>query len=575
MLLGLLLLGVGLILVLAPAGLGLAGWLMQLWPLFLICAGVVRVMGFAVERKPRSPLMGMLLIIIGVLFLVARFQPGLNALQVYGRYWVLLLIVFASVELVRYYSHKPTDAFQPRVLTPIRVIVILLIVVTGVLANRAANNPSVLSAMRLPGFLSGIRDSVVGNAYAFTDQPIISSEVHPGMKVSVNNSYGSVRISGGAPAVKATLVKGVRGWSEDEARKIADRIHLVVKQAPDGLMISTNRDEMTEQFTTDVQVEVPTFASVSVVDSYGSVTANGIGALTANASYGQVDVGGVRGDVSLSLSYSDVSATNIDGDLSITGAKRARISNLSGGLELTGTGGAVDLKDISGTIRVNAPFSRIVAQGLEQSAELKTDHASVDVANAADLVIDAPHSDVRVKSADGDVRISASNGNIQLASIGGDLEVKAEQCSVSADDVRSNVAIETSHGEVTVKNFLESVRVATSFRDVTLIAANEPAGNIEVQNNHGQIKLLLPSTSQFQLDAQSSNGQILPVGFGQLEKKVRESLVASLGLDGPTIKLRTSYKNIIIQASGSRQTQASTVVIKPFDRIHLVAGVNV
>src|SRR5262245_28804667 len=89
---------------------------MQLWPVFLICAGVVRVMGFAVERKPRSPLIGMLLIIVGVLFLAARFQPGLNALQIYGRYWVLLLLVFASVDLVRYYSHRHTDVPPPEFL---------------------------------------------------------------------------------------------------------------------------------------------------------------------------------------------------------------------------------------------------------------------------------------------------------------------------------------------------------------------------------------------------------------------------------------------------------------------------
>lgn len=560
LLLGLLLLGIGLVLVLAPAGSGLAGWLMQLWPVFLICAGVVRVMGFAVERKPRSPLIGMLLIVVGVLFLAARFQPSLNALQVYGRYWVLLLIVFGSVELVRYYSHRQTEGPPPRVFTPIRVIVVLLIVVTGVLASRAANNSAVLSALRLPGFLSGLRDSVVGNAYAFTDQPIINTDVRPGMRVSVNNGYGSVKISGGASAVKATLVKGVRGWSEDEARKIADRIHLIVNQSPEGLTIGTNRDEVNEQFTTDIQIDLPAYAVVSVVDSYGAVTAGGIQGLIVKASYGQAEVSGVRGDVNLSLSYSDVTASNIDGDLTINGAKRARISNLSGGLDLNATGGAVDLREISGPIRVSAPFSRIVAQGLDQRAELKTEHASVEVTRAAELVIEAPHSDVRLKNIDGDVKISSSNSNIQLASISGDVEVHAEQSSVSADDVRSNVTIETSHGDVTVKNFLESIRVETSYRDVTLISAEEPAGNIEVQNNHGQIKLIMPPSSRFQLDAQSANGQILPVGFSQFEKKVRESLVGTLGLDGPTIKLRTSYKNIIIQASAPRQTQASRVV---------------
>ena len=564
MLLGLLLLATGIVLVLAPAGSGIAGWLMQLWPVFLICAGVVRVMGFAVERKPRSPLVGMLLIIVGVLFLAARFQPGLNALQVYGRYWVLLLVVFASVELVRYYSHRHTDGPPPRVFTPMRGLVVLLIVVTGVFASRVANKPSLLSALRLPGFLSGLRDSVVGEAYAFTDQPVINNDIKPGMIVSVNNSYGSVKITGGGSTVRATLAKGIRGWSQEDARKIADRIHLVVNQTADGLTITTNRDQVNEQFTTDIQIEVPSYIGVSITDSYGSVTASGIqGGLTAKVSYGQADLTGIKGDVNLALSYCEVTASNIEGDLAVTGAKRARISNVAGAVELTAStasNGLVELRDISGPVRVNAPFCRIVAQGLDQPAELNTEHASVDVSRAANLVIDAPHSDVRAKNINGDLRVLSSNSNLQLSSIAGELEVRAEQCSVSAEDVKGGVAIETTHGDVVVKNFFEDVRVETSYRDVTLTTAVEPAGDIDVQNNHGQIKLVLPQSSRFHLDAESANGQIQPIGFSQLQQKARNSLVSELGLDGPTIKLRTSYKNIIIQASTARQTQANALV---------------
>jgi DUF4097 and DUF4098 domain-containing protein YvlB len=520
-------------------------------------------MGFAVERKPRSPLVGMLLIIVGVLFLAARFQPGLNALQVYGRYWVLLLLVFASVELVRYYSHQHIEGPPPRVFTPMRVIVVLLIVVTGVFAGRVANKPSLLSALRLPGFLNGLRDSVVGEAYAFTDQPVISNDIRPGMTVSVHNSYGSVKITGGSSTVRATLVKSVRSWSQEDARKIADRIRLVVSQTPDGLTITTNREQLNEQFTTDIQIETPSYLAVLVTDSYGSVSASAIqGGLTAKASYGQATLNGIKGDVNLALSYCDVDASNIEGDLTVTGAKRAQISNITGTVELTtgaASNGLVELQNISGPVRVSAPFCRIVAQGLVQIAQLKTEHASVDVSRSADLVIDAPHSDVHAKNIDGDLRVSSSNSNLQLSNISGELEVHGEHCSVTADDVKGDVAIDTTLGAVIVKNFSEGVRVETSYRDVTLTSGVEPAGDIDIQNDHGQIKLVLPSSSRFHLDAESSNGQIQPIGFGQFEQKTRNSLVSQLGLDGPLIKLRTSYKNIIIQASAARQAQANAL----------------
>src|SRR5262249_29354017 len=240
LLLGLLLLGTGVVLVLAPAGSGVAGWLMQLWPVFLICAGVVRVMGFAVERKPRSPLIGMLLIIVGVLFLAARFQPGLNALQIYGRYWVLLLLVFASVELVRYYSHRHTEGPRLRVFAPVRVVVVCLIVITGVFASRVANSPSVLSALRLQGLLGGLRDSVVGQSYSFTDPPVISTDVKPGMVVSVNNSYGSLKVTGGGSAGKATPLKGKRSSREKEPPQTQDPIRTLCTPTPHATTLPTS-----------------------------------------------------------------------------------------------------------------------------------------------------------------------------------------------------------------------------------------------------------------------------------------------------------------------------------------------
>jgi DUF4097 and DUF4098 domain-containing protein YvlB len=517
-------------------------------------------MGFAVERKPRSPLVGMLLIIVGLLFLVARFQPGLNALQVYGQFWVLLLVVYASVELVRYYSHRQTEGPPPRVFTPLRVLVVLLIVFTGVLANHAASKPSVLSALRLPAFLSGLRDSVVGETYAFTDQQVVSNDIRRGMKVTINNSYGDVKVTGGGSALRATLVKGVRGWSQDDARKVADRIRLLVNQSGDELTITTNRDQVEGQFQTDLQVDLPSYASVSITDSYGSIAATGIQeGLTAKASYGQAELNGIKGDVNLALNYYDITASNLDGDLTVTGARNARISNIAGSLNLSGSNGAVDLREISGEVHVDTPFSRIVAQGIDQAAELKTEHRSVDVSRAEDVTVNAPHSDVHARNISGDLRVLSSNSSIQLSSITGDLQIDAEQCSVSAEDVHGAIVIKTSHGDVAVKNFYEGVRVETSYRDVTLQAAGDPAGDIVVQNNHGQIKLVLPQSSQFRLDAQSASGQIQPIGFGELGEKVRDSLIAALGSEGPSIKLRTSYKNIIIQASSARQGQASSL----------------
>ena len=566
LLIGLLLVAAGVTFAFLPLGGGLTGrvWtsfltaMMWLWPLFLVCMGIVRVMGFAVERKPRSPLGGTLLISIGVLFLASRFHSDLNGLRVYGRYWLVLLAIFAAVELLRYYSHRHAEGAPPRMFTAGRLIVIGLIVGTGVLANRVAGtNPSLLSSLKLPGVLGGIRDSVVGETFTFTDAPITAQEIRPGARIAVSNSFGNVTVTPGQ-IMRATLSKGVRAWNEQDARQVADKIHLVVNQNADSVTISTNRDQFNQQFSTNIQLEVPASVLLTITGSYGTINATGTrGPLAIKSSYGTAIVSNLVGDLSLDLTYSDITASNVNGNLIATGAKHARINGISGSVDVSASNGSVDLRNVSGEVQVDAPFSRIVAADLGETAQLRTQHASVQVSRAADLIVVAPHSDVRADNIRGDLQVSSSNSDIQLRAISGGVTISAERSSVNADDVRGPVEVETSHGNVVVKNFYEGVDVRTSYRDVTLVAAGHPADDIKVDNDHGEIRLVLPESSEFVLDASSDSGQVKQVGFGTIAQKGRDALRVVLGSDGPTITLHTSFKNITIQASEARQAVAT------------------
>jgi hypothetical protein len=147
--LGLVLITAGLLFLLAQSSEGLAVWMMQLWPVFLILAGLTRIACFAIERKPRYPADGMVLIGIGIFILAGRVNPELNALQVYGRYWIFLLMLFAGVEVVRFYSHRAAYGRQPRMISLWRIAVVLIIIVTGVAANRIGNNRSLIDRLRM------------------------------------------------------------------------------------------------------------------------------------------------------------------------------------------------------------------------------------------------------------------------------------------------------------------------------------------------------------------------------------------------------------------------------------------
>jgi uncharacterized membrane protein HdeD (DUF308 family) len=566
---GVMLVLAGVVFIAATSGIAAAKWLLGLWPLFAIIAGVAGVMGFAVERKPKSPVGGMLLIFFGVLFFAGRFHSNLNALQIYGRYWLVLLFIYASVELIRFYSHRQNEGAPPRLFSFGKLFMVMLIVGSGVVANRVAvNNPSVLASLKLPAFFSSVRDSVIGERYTFTDEAIPISGIKPNTTLTINNSKGNVQINGGATTPRAYLVKDVRAWKKDDALEISDKIKLLINQAPDGsLTISTNRDEINNEinheFNTHIQIDVPANLNVTVTNSYGTVTASHIqGGVTVKSSYGRVEANDI-GNANFNLNLSEVNGTTINGSVTVTGAKSIKLADVKGSVTANANNGSVDLRRVSGIVKIESSYRNITLQDLQESATIKTNHGNVQINNAANVNITAPFTEINASNIKGDLQIESSNDEIRATSVSGDIIIKADRADITAEDILGDVNISNAHGEVSVKNFHQGVTVESTYRDILLTTSEAIVGEINVQNSHGEIRMVLPSAGSFHLDAESEKGQVKAKGFDDFFQMNKSSMNFVKGTNGPLIKLRTTYRDIIVQASGLRQAQTNGVVKPP------------
>jgi DUF4097 and DUF4098 domain-containing protein YvlB/uncharacterized membrane protein HdeD (DUF308 family) len=554
----------GLVFFAATSGMFAAKWLLGLWPLFALIAGVAAVMGFAVERRPRSPLSGMLLIFIGVLFFAGRVHSDLNPLQIYGRYWIVLLAIFAVIELIRYYSHRQTDGKLPRLFSFGKVLMLSFIVGSGVVANQASKNPQVPGALQLPKFLDDLRVSIVGDNYSFSDESVALPNITPSSKVIVNNGFGYVKIVGVNSSPKATLVKDVRAWSRDEAQRIADQIQIKIDKNSDGsFVITTNRSEVDGKFKTNIELQLPVSSNISINNTYGAISAQNIQSdLTVKSSYGNVDAVEVKGDISLELKNSDVKASVIDGEVKINGAKNVRLNKITGNVHLNAQRGTLELNDITGELDVEAPSSDIKIENTKEGVSVKTEHGSVKLANTGSADILAPHSEVEVTDINGDVKIESNHKTIKASRVKGITIINVEHADVIADNLQGAVNIETSHGEVSVKNFSEKIDIKTSFQDVQLSPATDFDGNISVENSRGDIELVLPQSANYRLDAKSEGGRVRTYGLDTSQANKERNHI-EFGNGQSEIKLRTSFNNIIIRANGSRQAKATNSVNGP------------
>jgi DUF4097 and DUF4098 domain-containing protein YvlB len=582
----------GIVLLVAHPTVGLAQFALRFWPLFLILAGLVRLAGFALERKPRSGFGGGVLLAAGCILLLGSLRSELTLIEIYARYWLILVAVVAAIHLVRFYSHRPRYGPPPSMFSPVGMVLTALIVGSGIAAHWIAiNKPGVVSGSGLTNLFHDFRAELAPRTFSFTDPPYVVSALAPAPAIAIDNKYGAIRLIGGGSGLQVTLTKVVNASTDVDAKQIADHIRVVVNRTnsdgTDRFLITPSCDEAGTAFTADLAIQVPDAASVSVTTGNGNVSASGTqGPLTINAQggaqVGLVDVNGVRGNVTMSLTSEDVHTSAIDGDLRMTGARQVKVAGVTGALAIAGAvTGDIDVRDIKGQAAVDAPFCRIKAQNLAGSAQLKSRHAAVDVFRAADVTVDAPECDVRIDSITGNLDVSSSNNSIKVHSVLGSMNVNASRCSVTADSVQGPVTVTTSFAAVSIKNFGQSVRVRSNNGPVSLSAGKELAGAVDVETNHGEIWLALPASSQFEFDGESEGGRVRSKGFSVVQYNAAPGipgaqgapgsgssarpdhhLTFALGSGGPKVVLKTSHGDIVLEGRGREHVTSAQALPK-------------
>jgi len=553
---GILLVAGGVALLIVPRSVGLAVWLERLWPMFLILAGLLSVAGFAIERRPRSPLGGALLVAVGSLLLVGRIDSHSDPVRTYGRYWILVLGIYSLAELLRFYSHRQGEGKQPKLFSIPKLIMVLLITGTGILSNRVAGKTQSLLAMaKIPSNLAILSDSGGPNSYSFEDPPTVT-DTGDARTATITNYGGDISLVGGSGALRVTLTKAVTAPGETEARNLADQIKLVVERTPDGIRIGTNRDRVTGDFKTNLKIEIPRGLAIAVSNSSGSVSlSRADGPLTINAIGGPVSVAQIAGNVDVSLDgSSSLDASNVGGNLSAERVKNAKITNIGGALDLKGGNGALDLRDVRGPVKLEASSSKIRATNLIDNSTIRSGASTIDVIRAASLAIVGTGTSIRAQQVSGDLKISSSDGSVRLASIQGDLTLSASHSSVVIDGLNGEARVQASYAPVDLKNFRGSAIIENSYDRIS-IAPGDALADIQAKNNHGDIRMALPKSGEFQLSAEAAPGSIrCPTLYGGPNMNGPAANL-EFGSSGPRIVLTTVQGDIVLEQSGFRRRQ--------------------
>ena len=446
-------------------------------------------------RQRSSIFGGLLLILLGVLFLLARFNPDLRMWHLFWRYWPVLIILWGIAKLVDNVSAHHAGQTRPPLLSGGEAALLILVVL-------------VLAGM---GIYSRVREKMPDlnlNVDLFDHKATQNQEVSPksipaGSHVTVTTGRGSITVHvGDGNDLRVNVNETAVADTDSAAESRLKSVKVVIEKNGDGYLVHpVNSSDSGEEVTADLDVTLPAKISLTANTNHGDINISGVsGAVTAATQHGDIEIHDAGSDVTAQLQSGD-----------------ARISNVSGNLRVTGHGNELEVNDVAG----DATFAGEFFGPIRVRNVTKTTHYASE---KADLTL------VHMTG-----RLELDSGEIDVSDVGGAAKLTTHDKDMEVENVDGRLDIVDTHG---------SIKVSYS---------QPPRADINIANESGEVDLTLPSESKFQISAVSSSGEVQSDFDDSTLKLDNENgmgrLSGSVGAQGPKISIATSYGTIYVRKS--------------------------
>ncbi|HTU35138.1 MAG TPA: DUF4097 family beta strand repeat-containing protein [Candidatus Acidoferrum sp.] len=446
-----------------------------------------------VPPPPRPPqrksiFAGLLLIVLGVLFLLFRFDPELHLATLIWRYWTVIIIVWGVAKLADHLMARGTGERTP--------------ILTG---GEAALLVVVLFCSAGLGVVDHLRHrhDLQFNFHPFSDRysesdALPARKIPPNAHVTIQTDRGNIMVhAGGGDELRVTVNKSASDPNRSAAEDRMADVRTVIEQTDNGFSVHPlNQQDWEGSVDADLDVQLPKTAVVTASTGHGDVNISGFSsAVQASVSNGDIDVHDAASNVSATINSGNV-----------------RISDIQGNVSLSGHGGEVDVSDVSGDANLNGEFyGPIRVRNISQTTHFSSSRSNMILTHLAG-------------------RLELDSGDVQLSNVAGAVKVATQNNDIDAEDVAGPLEIADSHGDITIR------------------CSRQPNAAIEVTDESGEVRLTLPDNSSFQISAVSQSGDVDSEFESPSLRLVNDQnvgrLTGTVGSGGPKIVIVTSYGTI-------------------------------
>ncbi len=396
-----------------------------------------------------------------------------------------------------------------------------------------------------------------GREYNFEETKAIEAPVPAAIEIT--NSHGWVEVRGGdQDAVQLTFKKRIWRRDEADAREVSDRLRLIVERTGDRLALSTNREDFDRRnFETGFILTVPLRMIVTVVNSYGPVTVEGVKEAAVRNSHGEVSATRIDGPCTLESSYESVRSEDVRGGCRITNRHGdVRALSVAGDLRVETSYGAVRFEDIGQKADILAGHARVDGRRAQGPVSVETTYDRVTLEDVGPARVRARHGSVEVSGVRGDLDVDTTYEPVRARDIHGNLKITGNNVAVTASGIGGReISVTSSYANVDIADF--SAQVTVSLRHGNLVLApSDVRFPVDVRDEYGSIDFYWPAGANASLEARSHGGSVkwdIP-GRPDVEKTNGTSLVKAFAgnANWPAVFLSTSYADIRLEERGRK-----------------------
>ncbi|MGH9700063.1 MAG: LiaI-LiaF-like domain-containing protein, partial [Candidatus Acidiferrales bacterium] len=221
-------------------------------------------------RQRSSIFSGLLLILLGTLFLLERFDPQLGVGHLLRAYWPVLLILWGLAKLIDHLAATRSGEVAPPILTGGEAALIILLVLVLAAMSGAEWIHSKFPNIQIQ--LDG------ANRHASQSVALPAVSVAAGEQITVQTSSGSIHVhAGSGTTLRVNADESAPGSSEEAARQRLGSVRVAIEKSGGGYVIHpVDQDGPEGAVNVNLDVEVPPQVNISAISKSGDIVISGL-----------------------------------------------------------------------------------------------------------------------------------------------------------------------------------------------------------------------------------------------------------------------------------------------------------